>query len=317
MIGYMLRRLLLAVPLLFLVSILTFVTVALIPGDPAVRILGAGHTEAEYQALDKKLGLQQSVLVQYWHWLDHVLHGSLGTSLFSNQSVTSAVDQRLLVTVWLVVGATAVSLLGGVALGVLSAGTRGPIGRLVDVLSWLGFAIPNFWLGLVLVEFIAVRAKLLPASGYVAFGQSPAAWLRSLLLPVLTLAAVGVTGIAKQTRDSMSEVMTREFVVALRVAGLPSRTIVLRHALRNAAIPIVTSAGLFAVAMLGGTILVEQVFVLPGLGSLAVQAATNHDLPVIEGVVVTFTLIVIVINLLIDATYGWLNPRVRVTRSGP
>jgi peptide/nickel transport system permease protein len=313
MLGYLLRRLLLSVPLLFLVSILTFIMVALIPGDPAVRILGAGHTEAQYQALDRKLGLTEPILVQYWHWLDGVLHGTLGTSLFSLQSVSSEVGQRLPVTLWLVIGATLVSLVAGVALGVAAATTAGPLARLIDGVTWAGFAMPPFWLGLVLIELLAVKARILPASGYVPLGQSPGDWLRSLILPVATLAAAGATGIAKQARDAMAEVMSREYIAALRMAGLPKRTILLRHALRNAAIPIATTVGLFAIAMLGGTILVEQVFVLPGLGSLAVQAAADHDLPVIEGVVLYFTLIVVVVNLVIDLSYAWLNPRVRVT----
>ncbi len=314
MIRYLYRRLLLGIPLLFLVSLLTFVTVALIPGDPAVQILGAGHTGAEYLAFDKKLGLQQPVLVQYWHWLDNVLHGTLGTSVFSTQSVFSFIGQRLPVTISLIAGATVVSLIVGVGLGVLSATMRGSFARVVDVLSWLGFAVPNFWLGLILVDLFAVRLKLFPASGYVNFGHSPSSWLKSLILPVLTLALFGATGIAKQTRDAMTDVMNSEFVVALRVAGLPRRSIIFRHALRNAAIPVVTNIGLFAVAMLGGTVLVEQVFVLPGLGSLAVQAASSHDLPVIEGVVVTFALIVIAVNLLIEVSYAWLNPRIRVKK---
>jgi len=311
---YLYRRLLLGIPLLFLVSLFTFVTVALIPGDPAVQILGAGHTQAEYLAFDKKLGLQQPILVQYWHWLDHVIHGTLGTSVFSTQSVFSFIGQRLPVTISLIAGATIVSLIIGIGLGVLSATARGSFARIVDVLSWLGFAVPNFWLGLILVDLFAVRAKLFPASGYVNFGQSPSLWLKSLILPVLTLALFGATGIAKQTRDAMTEVMGSEFVIALRAAGLRRRSIIFRHALRNAAIPVVTNIGLFAVAMLGGTVLVEQVFVLPGLGSLAVQAASNHDLPVIEGVVVTFALIVIAVNLLIEVSYAWLNPRIRVNK---
>lgn len=310
---YLLRRLLLSIPLLFLVSILTFVVVALIPGDPAVRILGGGQTAASYHALDVKLGLTQPILTQYWHWLDRVFHGSLGGSLFTSQSVGSEISQRLGVTVSLIVGATLVTLVVGVALGVASAVWRGPFARVVDALSWIGFAVPNFWLGLVLVELLAVRARLLPPSGYVSFGHSPGNWLRSLVLPVCTLAAVGATGVAKQTRDALAEQMSSEYVAALRLAGLPHRVILFRHALRNAAIPIVTSLGLFTVAMLGGTVLVEQVFVLPGLGSLSVQAATDHDLPVIEGVVVTFTLIVVVVNLLIDLSYAWLNPRVRLS----
>jgi peptide/nickel transport system permease protein len=312
MLGYVLRRLALAIPLLFLVSILTFVLVALIPGDPAVRILGAGHTAAEYHALDVKLGLTQPILTQYWHWLDHVLHGSLGTSLFSLQTVGSEVNQRLPVTIALVVGATLVSLIVGVALGTASAIWQGPLGRFIDGVSWLGFAVPSFWLGLLLIEYVAVKWKLLPPSGYVTFAQSPSDWFKSLILPVVTLSAAGATGIAKQTRDAMSEVMSTEFISSLRLAGVPERAILIRHGLRNAAIPIVTTLGLFAVAMLGGTILVEQVFALPGLGSLAVQAASDHDLPVIEGVVICFTLIVVVVNLFIDLSYAWLNPRVRV-----
>jgi peptide/nickel transport system permease protein len=309
---YLLRRLLLSVPLVFVASILTFIMVALVPGDPAVRILGGGHTAAQYEALDRQLGLQEPILVQYWHWLANIFHGTLGTSLFTDQSVTSEIGQRLPTTVWLVIGALVVSLVGGVALGLASALWRGPLGRIVDAASWATFAVPNFWLGLILVEFISVKAGLLPSSGYVSLGQSPGEWLRSLILPVVTLAAAGVTSIAKQTRDSMAEVMSREFVAALRMAGLSRRAILFRHALRNAAIPIITAAGLFTIAMLGGTILVEQVFALPGLGSLVVQAATDHDLPVIEGVVLYFTVIVIALNLLTDLSYAWLNPRVRV-----
>jgi peptide/nickel transport system permease protein len=309
---YLLRRLLLSVPLVFVASILTFIMVALVPGDPAVRILGGGHTAAQYQALDRQLGLREPILVQYWHWLANVFHGTLGTSLFTDQSVTSEIGQRLPTTLWLVIGATVVSLVGGVALGLASALWRGPLGRLVDAASWATFAVPNFWLGLILIEFISVKAGLLPSSGYVPLGQSPGDWLRSLILPVVTLAAAGVTSIAKQTRDAMAEVTSREFVSALRMAGLSRRAILFRHALRNAAIPIVTAAGLFTIAMLGGTVLVEQVFALPGLGSLVVQAATDHDLPVIEGVVLYFTVIVIALNLLTDLSYAWLNPRVRV-----
>jgi peptide/nickel transport system permease protein len=278
-----------------------------------VRILGAGHTAAEYQALDQKLGLTAPLLVQYWHWVDGVLHGTLGTSLFTDQTVTSELAQRLPATVWLVIGATLVTAVAGVALGLASAVWRGPFGRVVDAASWVAFAVPNFWLGLILIEFVALRAHLLPSSGFVPLGQDPGAWLRSLILPVITLAAVGVTGIAKQTSEAVSEVLGREFMTALRMAGLSRRSLLLRHALRNAAIPVVTAAGLFAIAMLGGTILVEQVFVLPGMGSLVVQAAADHDLPVIEGAVLYFTVIVIVVNLLIDLSYAWLNPKVRVT----
>ncbi len=312
MVAFLLRRIAISIPLFFLVTVLTFVTVAFIPGDPAVRILGAGHTLAQYHAFDRQLGLEQPVFVQYWHWLDRLFHGSLGRSLFTSESVATELAQRVWVTLSLVIGATLVSVVAGVALGVSSALSGGPLARLLDGIAWLGFALPAFWLGLILVEFFALKIHLLPAEGYVPLSQSPGDWARSLVLPVFTLAAAGSTGIAKQTRSSMADALGQEYVASLRMAGISERSVVLRHALRNAALPVITMAGLFFVAMLSGTIIVEQVFVLPGLGGLAVQAATDHDLPVIEGVVVYFTLVVIAVNLLVDLSYAWLNPRVRV-----
>ena len=179
----------------------------------------------------------------------------------------------------------------------------------VDVLAWLGFAVPSFWLGYILVSLFAVRWHLLPASSFVPFSQSPVDWLRSLVLPVLTLAASSTTAIAKQTRDSMLDVIDRDFITALRADGIPERSVIFRHALRNAALPVLTTAGLLFVATLSSSVLVEQVFVLPGLGGLAVGSAGSHDLPVIEGAVLYFAVIVVVVNLLIDLAYGWLDPR--------
>jgi peptide/nickel transport system permease protein len=307
------RRLILAIPLLFIVSFLSFVLVALTPGDPAVSILGSYATKAQYAALDRQLGFNQPVLVQYWHWLVHALHGNLGTSLVSAQSVTAELNSGLGVTLCLVIGATVVTAVGGVALGTLSAIRGGAVGRAADAFAMLGFAIPAFWLGLVLRDLFAVRWHLLPATGYEPFGQSPSGWLRSLILPIATLAAAGMTGVAKQARDSMRDTLARDYIDALRADGVPEWRIVTRHALRNAAIPVVTMLGTFFVGLLGGTILVESVFAMPGLGSLAVNATTEHDLPVIVGVAVYFAVGVVVVNLLIDVIYGWLDPRARVT----
>ena len=313
MLAFLLRRIAILDSAVLLGDGADLTIVAFIPGDPVVRISGAGHTLAQYHAFDRNLGLEQPVFVQYWHWLDRLFHGLLGRSLFTSEPVATELGQRVWVTLSLVIGATLVSVVAGVALGVGSAAlSGGPLGRLLDGVAWLGFALPAFWLGLIFVELFALKIHLLPAEGYVPLSQSPADWARSLVLPVLTLAAAGATGIAKQTRSSMTDALGQEYVASLRMAGISERSVVLRHGLRNAALPVITMAGLFFVAMLSGTILVEQIFVLPGLGGLAVQAATDHDLPVIEGVVVYFTLVVIAVNLLVDLSYAWLNPRVRV-----
>jgi peptide/nickel transport system permease protein len=307
------RRLLLSVPLLFVVSVLTFGLIALTPGNPALEILGGNATPDEVTALDQQLGLNQPLVVQYWHWLDKVLHGNLGVSLFSSQTVTSDINSRVGVTLTIVIGAVLVSTLLGVALGVVSAVRGGWLGKLTDVVSLVGFAVPNFWLGLILVTIFSVKLGLVPATGFVPFSTSPNGWLDSIILPVITLSAVGITGVAKQTRDSLRDVMGQPFITALRAEGVPERSILLRHGLKNAALPVITMMGLFFVGMLSGAVIVEQVFGLPGVGSLAVSATSTHDLPVVQGVVLYFTVIVIVVNLILDVSYGLLNPKGRVS----
>jgi peptide/nickel transport system permease protein len=313
MIRMAVRRLLLSVPLLFVVSVLTFGLIALTPGNPALQILGGNATPAAVSALDKQLGLSQPLVVQYWQWLVRAVHGNLGASLYSNQPVVSDLNSRIGVTLTIVIGATIVSTLLGVTFGVISAIRGRWLGRGTDVVSLVGFAVPNFWLGLILITLFAVKLGWLPASGFVPFSASPLSWLESITLPVITLAAVGVTGVAKQTRDSLRDVMGREFIVALRAEGASEWSIILRHGLKNAALPVITMMGLFFVGTLGGAVIVEQVFGLPGVGSLAVQATSTHDLPVIQGVVIYFTIIVILVNLILDLAYGVLNPKGQVS----
>jgi peptide/nickel transport system permease protein len=172
---------------------------------------------------------------------------------------------------------------------------------------------PSFWLGLLLVAALAVRVQLFPATGYTPLGTSPGQWLRGLVLPVVTLAFGAVAIVAKQTRDSMLEVLSRDFIRTLRANGVSERSIIFTHALKNASIPVVTVLGLIFVSLLSGTVLVESVFAIPGLGSLTVQATTGHDVPLIQGAVVYFTVIVVMVNLLVDLSYGWLNPKARAS----
>jgi peptide/nickel transport system permease protein len=300
--------------LLFVITAATFVLASLAPGDAAKAILSSqsgSYTPQQYQQMRHALGIDQPLPVQYWHWLDGVLHGSLGADLFSGQPVTQELNTRLGPSLSIIVGTVIVSALVGVSLGIVSALRGGARGRLVDVVSLAGLAFPNFWLALVLVELLAVKVQVFPATGYAPLGTDPGPWLRSIALPVLTLSAGGVAFVAKQTRDSLSEVMSRDFIVMLRARGLSRRSVVLRHGLRNAAIPVVTVLGLLLVSLLGGTVLIENVFSIPGLGQEAVTAAGSHDLPVIEGVAFYFAVVVVIANLLVDVSYHLLNPRMR------
>ncbi len=313
MTGLIGRRLALSLPLLLIVPTVTFLLAALIPGDIARTILGTDATRAQYEQLRQSLGLNEPLLTRYLAWLGSALHGNLGTSLFWQQPVTSLLDSRLQVTLSLVIGSTAVAAVVGVGLGVMAALRAGAPGKIVDAIALTGLAVPNFFLGLLLITWFAVTLRLFPATGYVPVSQSPAGWLASIALPVITLAVPGIAVIAKQTRDAMREALDRPFIRTLRAAGVPGRSIIGKHALRNAAIPVVTVTGLIFIGSLSGTVLVEMVFALPGLGGLVVQATTQHDLPLIQGVAVYFTVAVIGVNLLVDLTYSWLDPRVRVS----
>jgi peptide/nickel transport system permease protein len=306
------RRLAISIPLLIIVSLLTFLLQALTPGDTARTLLGDNYTPQAYAQLRRQLGLDQPLLVQYWHWLSGAVRGNLGTSPISGLSVRAEVMSRLGVTLSLIIGTVVVVAVAGVGLGVLSAVRNGILGRAVDTLALLGFALPAFWVGLVLVTVFAVDLRALPATGYVPPATDPVGWLGSLVLPVAALAFSGVAVVAKQTRGAMLDMLSREFVHTMRANGASEVSIVLRHALRNAAIPVVTVLGLLFVSLLSGTVFVETVFAMPGLGGLIVQSTTQHDLPMVQGVVVVFTVIVVVANLLVDLAYGWLDPKVRV-----
>lgn len=307
-----LKRLAFGIPLVFVVSVVTFCLVALAPGDAARVIVGPNATPQQYAAVRSELGLNQSLPAQYWHWLSGAVHGGLGRSILNGQPVSGLLNQRLGVTLSVILLATALAAIFGIALGALSAQRRGAVGKAIDAGSVLGFAIPNYWLGLLLVAVFAVQLRLFPAVGYVHLTESPGRWVHSLVLPVVTLAVGGAAGIAKVTRDAMLTTLDRDFVTAYRADGVPDRTIVFRHALRNSAPPILSMIGLFFIGSLGGTVLVEQVFSLPGLGGLAVSSAAQHDIPVIQGIAVYFTVLVVAVNLLLDLLYGWLNPKARI-----
>lgn len=313
MIRIVLRRLLQAIPLLFVISSLTFFLVTLIPGNVATALYGLSATPAQLAQINRQLGLDRPIYVQYAQWVGNALRGNLGNSLLNQQPVTQILNQRIEVTITLVVGTVVVVGVVGLGLGVYTSVSQSFLSKAVDRLAWVGHAVPNFWVALVLVALFAILVPLLPAGGFVPFPQSPVRWARSLILPILALSIGPLAVVIKQTRTSMQEQLNQEYIRVLRAAGVREGSIVFRHALKNAVLPVLTVLGLLFVGLAGGTVVIETVFALPGLGSLAIQSVPDHNLPVIEGVIVYYTVIVIVVNLGIDLLYSWLNPKVRVS----
>jgi peptide/nickel transport system permease protein len=308
------RRLLMSIVLIFVSTLTIFVLMSLVPGDAAQTILGENATPQAVEYLRQQLGLDQPLWVQYANWVVGLFRGDLGTSIYSGEPVTKLVWARMGVTFSLMVGSTVAIAVLGIVVGLASALREGWVGRSIDAISLVGFALPSFWIAIVLVAVFAVGLRLFPATGYVPPAAGLGPWLNSLVLPVAALSLSGITVIAKQMRDSARKELERDYVRVLRSTGVSETRIVLLHVLRNASIPTTTLIGLMAVGALSGAVFIENVFVLPGLGSLVTSAATRQDLPVILGVGVAFTAIVILINLVVDVAYVSLNPKVRQSR---
>lgn len=306
-----LRRVGWAVPLLFVVSFLSFALVSLAPGDAAVTILGPEASESQVRSLRAQMGLDRPLPAQYASWVGRAAQGDLGTSLVNGAPVSTYLESRLGPTLSLVILCVLLSAAIGITLGILSAVRGGLLGRSLDALSLVGLAVPSFWLAPILISQFAVRWRLFPAVGYVPFVDSPLDWARSLVLPAVAGSLTAIAAVAKQTRDSMLDTLHRDFVRVMQANGLSRRSIIYRHALRNAAIPVVTLLGVITVGLLSAVVFVEMIFALPGLGLAATTAAAQHDLPVLQGVVVYFTLLVVAVNLVVDLSYSWLDPRVR------
>lgn len=305
------RRLLVAIPMLFVIASLTFLLVSLIPGDPAVGILGPDATPAQVAALRESLGLNRPLFVQYVDWMLHAVTGDLGTSIQTGRPVVELIGERLPITISIAILGIIVTVVLGVLLGLLGALRGGWVGKAAQLISVFGVSIPGFWLGILLVLVFSVSLAWLPATGYIPLTDSPGEWLRSLVLPVITVALAGVAAVARQTRASMNDALAKDFVRTLLASGTPRSTIIFTHALRNASIPVVTSLGFQFITIFGGAFIIEQVFALPGLGQLTVSAVSNHDIPLIQGVVLLSAVLVIVVNLVVDLLYSWLNPKVR------
>lgn len=309
--GVILRRIAIAIPLLFVVATISFALVHLLPGDPGRAVLGISASAQQVKEIDHQLGFDRPVLTQYVSWLGAAVRGDLGRSIRDQRSVTADLSARIPVTISLALGATLLATIVGIGFGMLSAIRGGWADRTGQSIVALGIAVPNFWLAVLLVELFSIRLRLLPAVGYDSFTQSPSQWLRYMALPIIAIGVGGMTGIARQTRAAMLDVLSRDYVRTLAAAGLSRRSILFKHGLRNAAIPVVTNVGFAFMGMLGGAVIIEPLFVLPGVGQWTLTVIGNHDLPEIEGVVVYTTAIVLLVNLLVDVASAWLNPKMR------
>lgn len=308
---YIASRLVSAFVVVLIVSVITFFIINILPGDLASTRLGENATEADVRALNERLGLDEPLAVQYFSWLRGILEGNPGRSLTSDLSVAQQLWRRLPLTLELTVGATLVSLIAGVPLGVFSATRRGTsVDHGIRVLAVLGQAIPSFWVGTVALTLLSLYFAWVPSVTYRSVFSDPLANLEQLALPVLIAGYSQSAIVMRLTRSSMLDVLAQDYVRTARAKGLRSRAIIVRHALRNALIPIVTIVSSQIGVLIGGMILVETVFSLPGVGRLTFQAISEHDYPQLQFNVLVISTFVVLINLLVDLSYMYLDPRV-------
>jgi peptide/nickel transport system permease protein len=308
---YILKRLISMIPVLFLVSLVVFIIVHLTPGDPALVMLGEEVNPTSLAALRHDMGLDQPIPVQYMTWLSSVLRGDLGHSIQNHQPVFEAILQRLPVTAELTLLAMIISLVIAIPTGILSATRRGSRSDLISTtLALLGVSMPSFFLAILLIFIFSLDLRWLPPIGFTPILEDPIANIKGLVLPAVTLGAATAAIIARLTRSSLLEVLQLEYIRTARAKGLAERGVIYGHALKNAMIPVMTIIGLQVGALLGGAIITETIFVLPGVGRLAVDAIFTRDFPVLQGVVLFLALIYLFVNLTVDVLYAYLDPRI-------
>lgn len=313
MLVFIIRRLISGVVALFAVATLTFMLLYFSATNVARNILGDNATQEQVLQKQVELGLDQPLIVRYGHWLLGAIRGDFGVSWFSSQPVVDSIQTRLPTTLSVLIVSTLVVAALAVALGMAAAVRRGWLDRVLQIISIGGAAIPQFVLAIVIVAFLAIRLHWFPATGYVGLTEDPAAWVRSITLPVIALGISGIASTAQQVRSATISVLSRDYVRTLRSRGLGEREILYRHVLRDASPAGLTVLSLHFIAMIGGVVVIEQIFALPGIGFLALQSTTQGDMPILMGVVVYIVIIVIIVNLLVDLAVGWLKPKARVS----
>ena len=308
---YVVRRLLATIVVLFLVTLVSFSIMSMVPGDPAVVMAGVGASADQVQRIRQQFGLDAPFPVRLGRWYGGLLHGDLGQSILLSRSVAQAIAERLPATLSLAILAFVLTAVGGITLGTLAALRQGSwVDHAVMTLAVIGVSVPGFWLGLILIVLFSVMRDWLPAGGYVPFSQSPGDWLRALVLPAVSLALLQVGLLARITRATVAETLRQDFVRTARAKGLSGWVVVGRHAFANATVPVVTVLGISVSLLLSGSVVVETVFSIPGLGRLMATAILARDYPVIQGGLLVTALLFVLMNLAVDVLYAWLDPRI-------
>lgn len=313
MITFILKRLGSGLVTLFAVSILTFSLLYVSSGSIARNILGDQATPEQLAVKEAELGLDQPIITRYFSWFTGALSGDLGTSWFTSEPVANALATRIPVTMTMVFSAMILIAIVATLIGVAAAVKRGWVDRVVQIGAIIGDSIPGFVIGIILVTILAIQMGLFPATSTISPGVGADAWVLSLTLPVIALLINGVTGGAQQIRSAVIKQLERDYVRTLRSRGIGEREVLFKHVLRSAAPAGLTVLSLQLIGMLGGVVIIEQIFALPGMGPLAVAATSQSDQPVVMGVVMYTVAVVIVVNLIVDLLNGWLNPKVRAS----
>jgi peptide/nickel transport system permease protein len=309
---YLARRLLAMIPVIIIVSVLTFGLVMVLPGDPALMMLGDQTSPGAYEALRAQLGLDRPLPIQYLDWAAHALRGEFGLSLRDQSPIGQSIAAHIAPTLELAVLGIAIGVLVALPVGIISALKPGSLlDALATVLALSGVAIPHFFLGILLIELFAATLHLLPPSGYIPLTEDPGANLRLMIMPALTL-STGITAVLmRHTRSALLEVLQQEYIATARAKGLGPQVVVIGHGLRNALLPVVTVLGLEMGSVIGGVVVLETIFSIPGMGRLIVDSILYRDYPTVQALILLLAVTVLAANLLADLTYGVLDPRVR------
>ena len=309
---YIIRRTLATFPVLLVVALIVFALIHFAPGDPAAIIAGTFAGEEQVERIREQLGLNEPLPVQLGIWFKNIVQGDLGTSLSGKKPVLEMIRDRMLPTFAVAILTDIFAVALGVPLGILAAWKANTwIDRVVMVFSTVGYSIPLFWLGFILMYVFAVRLEIVPVAGYVHPGENLGAFFHRLVLPVIATGLVVMALIARMARATVLEVLGEDYIRTARAKGLVESTVLIRHALRNAILPIITVIGLGFALLLGGVVVTENVFAIPGLGRLLVNAISHRDYPVIQGTILVLSAIYAVVNLMVDISYAFLDPRIR------